>query len=237
MTLAQAEVGTKTNETTHFRPLLEPLDLTGALVTFDALHSVKANATWLVETKNAHYIAVIKANQATAHRQLAALPWPDIPIQHTASSTGHGRRESRSLKICGIAEELGGIAFPHARLAVRVHRRRRPTGRRESRETVYAVTSLDAHQTTPAELAAAIRGHWTVESLHHVRDVTFAEDASTVHTGTAPRAMATLRNLAISLLKTLGAANIAKTTRAIRDQPERALPLLGITNNPDPQGT
>ncbi|WP_246212485.1 hypothetical protein [Streptomyces abyssomicinicus] len=67
--------------------------------------------------------------------------------------------------------------------------------------------------------------------------MTFAEDASTVHTGTAPRAMATLRNLAIGVLKILGADNIAKTTRAIRDQPERALPLLGITNNPDTQGT
>ena len=235
--LAQAEVGAKTNETAHFRPLLEPLDLAGSLVTFDALHSVQANVTWLVETKNAHYIAVIKRNQPTAHRQLAALPWRDVAVQHTATSTGHGRRESRSIKTCGIADELGGIAFPHARLALRVHRRRRQTGRRETRETVYAVTSLDAHQSTPAELAAAVRGHWTVEALHHVRDVTYAEDASTIHTGTAPRAMATLRNLAIGLLNTLGAANIAKTTRAIRDQPERALPLLGIINNPDTQGT
>jgi predicted transposase YbfD/YdcC len=237
MTLAQAEVGAKTNETAHFRPLLEPLDLHEALVTFDALHSVRANVTWLAETKNAHYIAVIKTNQPTAYRQLAALPWRDVPIQHTTTSAGHGRRESRSIKTCGIADELGGIAFPHARLAIRVHRRRRQTGRRESRETVYAVTSLDAHQTTPAELATAIRGHWSVETLHHVRDVTYAEDASTVHTGTAPRAMATLRNLAIGLLKSLGANNIAKTTRAIRDQPDRALPFLGITNNPDAQGT
>ncbi|EST37320.1 transposase [Streptomycetaceae bacterium MP113-05] len=237
LTLAQAEVGAKTNETAHFRPLLEGLDLDGALVTFDALHSVQANVTWLVETKNAHYIAVIKRNQPTAHRQLAALPWSDVPVQHTTSSTGHGRHESRSIKTCGIADELGGIAFPHAHLALRVHRRRLQTGRRESRETVYAVTSLDAHQTTPAELAAAVRGHWSIEALHHVRDVTYTEDASTVHTGTAPRAMATLRNLAIGLLKTLGAANIAKTTRAIRDQPERALPLLGILNNPDPHGT
>lgn len=236
LTLAQAEVGAKTNETAYFRPLLEPLDLDGTLVTFDALHSVQANVTWLVETKNAHYIAMIKRNQPTAYRQLAALPWPDVAVQHTASSTGHGRHESRSIKTCGIADELGGIAFPHARLALRVHRRRRQTGRRESRETVYAVASLDAHQATPAELAAAVRGHWSVEALHHVRDVTYAEDASTLHTGTAPRAMATFRNLAIGLLKTLGAANIAKTTRAIRDQPERALPLLGI-NNPDAQGT
>ncbi|MFR9756984.1 hypothetical protein [Streptomyces sp. TR06-5] len=67
--------------------------------------------------------------------------------------------------------------------------------------------------------------------------MTYAEDASTLHTGTGPRAMATFRNLAIGLLKTLGSDNIAKTTRAIRDQPERALPLLGIINNSDVQGT
>ncbi|MFR9754403.1 ISAs1 family transposase [Streptomyces sp. TR06-5] len=141
LTLAQAEVGAKTNETAHFRPLLQALDLAGALVTFDALHSVQANVNWLVETKNAHYIAMIKRNQPTAYRQLAALPWPDVAVQHTASWTGHGRHESRSIKTCGFADELGGIAFPHARLALRVHRRRRPTGRRETRETIYAVTS------------------------------------------------------------------------------------------------
>ncbi len=238
VTLAQVEVGAKTNETTHFRPLLAPLDLTGTVVTFDALHSVKANISWLVETKKAHYIAVIKTNQPIAHSQLSALPWRDIAVQHTASSTGHGRRESRSIKTCSVAEGLGGIAFPHARLAIRVHRRRKPTGERETRESVYAVTSLDTHQAAPADLAAAIRGHWAVEnSSHHIRDVTFAEDASTVHAGTAPRAMATFRNLAIGALKTLGADNIAKTTRAIRDDPRRALPILGITNNPDTHGT
>jgi hypothetical protein len=73
--------------------------------------------------------------------------------------------------------------------------------------------------------------------LRGCRDATFAEDASTVHAGTAPRAMATLRNLAIGALKTLGADNIAKTTRAIRDEPQRALPILGITDNPDAHGT
>ncbi|MGC9544892.1 ISAs1 family transposase, partial [Streptomyces sp. UG1] len=235
-TIAQVEVGAKTNEVRHFKPLLAPLDLADTVVTFDALHSVKANITWLVETKKAHYIAVIKTNQHTASAQLAALPWTSIKVQHTASA--HGRRESRSIKTCAIADNLGGIAFPHAHLAIRVHRRRKPTGRPETRENVYAVTSLAAHQTRPADLAAAIRGHWGIEnSSHYIRDVTFAEDASTVHVGTAPRAMATIRNLAIGTLKILGADNIAKTTRAIRHEPERSLAILGITNSPDTHGT
>ncbi|MFD1276027.1 hypothetical protein ACFQ51_43330 [Streptomyces kaempferi] len=90
---------------------------------------MKANNNWLVETKKAHYIAVIKTNQPTAYAQIAALPWMSIKVQHTASATAHGRRESRSIKTCAIADNLGGIAFPHAHLAIRVHRRRKPTGR------------------------------------------------------------------------------------------------------------
>ncbi|MER5339310.1 hypothetical protein ABT030_02970 [Streptomyces mirabilis] len=174
---------------------------------------------------------MIKTNQPTVHRQLAALPWRGIPVQHAASGAGHGHRESRSIKTCGIADGLGGIAFPHARLAIRIHRRRKQTGTRETRESVDAVTSLDAHPAGPSDLTAASRGHWGIEnSSHHNRDVTCAEDASTVHTGSAPSAMATFRNLAIGVLKSLGADNIAETTRAIRDEPERALPVRGITS-------
>ncbi len=237
-TLGQVEVGAKTNETKHFGPLLAPLDLADTVVTFDALHSVKANIKWLVEVKKAHYVAVIKANQPLAYAQVSALPWNEVPVAHSASETGHGRRESRSIKLIAVAEELGGIAFPHAKLAIRLHRRRKETGKSESRRTDYAVTSLDAHQATPAQIAAFIRGEWGIEnSSHHIRDVTFDEDASTVHAGTAPRAMAAFRNLAIGTLKILGATNIAKTTRAIGAEPERALPILGLSHQPHPSGT
>lgn len=64
---------------------------------------------------------------------------------------------------------------------------------------------------------------------HHIRDRTFTEDAST---GNAPRAMASFWNLAIGRLKQLGATNIAKTTRVIRDLPERAAQILGIPDSP-----
>ncbi|MFJ7146662.1 ISAs1 family transposase [Streptomyces sp. NPDC100445] len=148
VTLAQREVGAKTNETAAFRPLLQPLDLAGTVVTFDALHSVKDQVRWLVQEKKAHYIAVIKGNQPTASAQLKALPWEQVPVAHTVSGTGHGRRESRSVKTMAIAASLGGIAFPQARLALRIHRRRQESGKRQTRETVYAVTSLDTHQAT-----------------------------------------------------------------------------------------
>jgi hypothetical protein len=76
-----------------------------------------------------------------------------------------------------------------------------------------------------------IRGHWGIEALHHLRDVTFAEDASQARTGTAPRAMASLRNLAIGILRAHGHRNIAAAAlrRNARDA-TRVLPLLGITS-------
>jgi hypothetical protein len=61
--LDHLEVGVKHNETRHFTELLEPWDLAGAVVTFDALHTVRANLDWLVKDKKAHYIAVVKRNQ------------------------------------------------------------------------------------------------------------------------------------------------------------------------------
>jgi hypothetical protein len=66
--------------------------------------------------------------------------------------------------------------------------------------------------------------------LHHIRDTTFAEDASQVRTGTAPRAMASLRNLAIGVLRLHGCRNIAAALRYYARDATRALPLLGITS-------
>ena len=66
--------------------------------------------------------------------------------------------------------------------------------------TVYGITSLSFAQASPARLADLLRGHWTIEALRHVRDVTFAEDASQVRTGAAPNVMAALRNLVIGVL-------------------------------------
>ncbi|TDV42138.1 DDE family transposase [Actinophytocola oryzae] len=92
---------------------------------------------------------------------------------------------------------------------------------------MYAVTSLTAAQTQPAELARYIRGHWHVENkLHWVRDVTMGEDASRARTGGGPRMMASLRNLAISLLRLTGHTNIAKATRHTGRNPTRAIKLI-----------
>jgi predicted transposase YbfD/YdcC len=93
---------------------------------------------------------------------------------------------------------------------------------------VYAITSLTPVQAGPAEIARYIRGHWAIEALHHIRDVTYTEDASQVRTGNAPQAMASLRNLAIGILRA-GRSNIAKALRHNARNHRRPLTLLGIT--------
>jgi hypothetical protein len=65
---------------------------------------------------------------------------------------------------------------------------------------VEAVTSLPFELARPARLADLLRGYWVIEALHHIRDVTFAEDASQVRTGSGPSVMTALRNLAIGVL-------------------------------------
>ena len=71
------------------------------------------------------------------------------------------------------------------------------------------------------------RGHWTVESLHHVRDVTWDEDRCRIRTGHAPQAMAALRNLATSLIKTFVSSNVAEGNRTLIMNLPRLLDLVG----------
>ncbi|MEU7829176.1 MULTISPECIES: hypothetical protein [unclassified Nonomuraea] len=85
--------------------------------------------------------------------------------------------------------------------------------------TIYAVTSLPPGRITHAQLAGLIRGHWSIEALHHIRDVTYRDDTSKIRTGTAPRIMATLRNLAIGLARLIGWTNIAAATDHYRSHP------------------
>jgi hypothetical protein len=123
-----------------------------------------------------------------------------------------------------------GICSPHAAQAIQIRRRRRPlTGTsRWSAESVYAITSLAASQATPAQLAGWARGHWGIEALHHIRDVTYGEDASQARAGNQPQAMAALRNLAIGALKLGGAGNIAAATRNHARDATRPLTTLGL---------
>lgn len=228
--LAQVTVDEKTNEIPLFAPLCDTITtMAGTVVTVDALHCQRPHAEHLVAERGAHYVVTVKGNQPGLHHQLTALPWNKVPAGHTSTDRAHGRVEKRSLKIVSIA---AGIDFPHAAQAIQITRTTRPlTSRKWSREVVYAITSLPAKHTSPAELAGYLRGHWRIENrLHWVRDVTFAEDHSQVRTGNGPHVMASLRNLVISLLRLARVTNIAQALRHHARNPHRPLALLQMTS-------
>jgi len=224
--LGQVEVASKTNEIPMFSTLLDRIELTDAVVTADAMHAQRAHAGYLVDQRDAHYVLTVKRNQPHLHAQLAALPWREVPVGDQTRDRGHARAERRTVRVTAVAT---GLLFPHAAQAVQIIRRRRPlTGKKRwSTETVYAVTSLDATQASPADLADIIRGHWTIEDrLHWVRDVVFDEDRSQVRTRNGPRTMASLRNLAVTVLRLAGVTNIAAALRHHARRPNRPLQTI-----------
>lgn len=225
--LGQQVVDGKTNEINVFAPLLDRIDIAGAIVTADALHTQRGHITYL-QGRGAHYLLTVKGNQPTLLRQLQALPWEQVPVADHTSGKGHGRREERTLKVTAIKTGAAGIAFPSAALALQITRRRKPlTATKWQTETVHAITDLTLDQTDAQQLADAARGHWGIENrLHWVRDVTLDEDRSQIRTGHGPAVMATLRNLVISLHRAAGATNIAQACRTVSRHPNRVLPLL-----------
>lgn len=224
--LGQVDVDGKTNEITRFQPLCDRIDLAGAVVTADAMHTQRDHAEYLVADRDADYVLLVKNNQPGLHAPLAALPWRGIPTCQCDTDRGHGRIERRALKVATVA----GLRFPHAAQAFQLNRQVRDLhGRLTHVETVLGVTSLTAEQASAAQLAVYIRGHWRIENrLHWVRDVTFAEDVSHVRTGNTPRAMASLRNLVIGALRLAGHTNIAAGLRHAARDFTRPLELLGL---------
>ena len=98
-------------------------------------------------------------------------------------------------------------------------------------ETVYGLTSLSPQKASPARLLALNRGHWAIENgLHWVRDWAFDEDRSRIRRGAGARVMASLRNLAISLLRLAGALNIAAALRFCGYHQLRPLRLIGLVS-------
>jgi predicted transposase YbfD/YdcC len=211
-----------------FQPLLDGLDLAGVVVTADALHTHADAAEFLVAGKQAHYLFTVKANQPTLLARCARLPWHNVPVLDRTHDRGHGRVERRTLK----AVTVNHFGFPHAAQLIQVTRKAHDlhaSPRRWRTVTVSAITSLTFAQASPARFADYLRGHWAIENgLHHVRDTTFAEDASQVRTGAGPHVMACLRNLAIGVLGRAGPVNLAAALRHHTRDPARPLTTLGI---------
>lgn len=125
---------------------------------------------------------------------------PDLLRAETIDK-GHGRLETRMIAVrtrlpARLDKKWTGIT------AICRIERRRELKNTCTRQVIYAITSLPSEKLDAAHLLRLARDHWRIEnSLFHVRDVTFGEDGSRVHTGTAPHVMAELRNATLTLIR------------------------------------
>jgi predicted transposase YbfD/YdcC len=205
--------------------------LVESVVTVDAGFTARELAADL-RAHGAHWILRIRGNQKTLHTRLKALPWARVPEAARVRSVGHGRVETRTIRVIDLAGSSDGHGefFPAAAQALKIVRRRRTRRGRWSVQTVYAITSLEARAADPALLACWVRGHWSIEAgLHWVRDVTFGEDHSQIRTGHGPTNLACLRTLAINALRLIGHTNIAAGLRQHARTPLLPLVTLGLT--------
>ncbi|GHH56647.1 putative transposase YbfD/YdcC [Streptomyces candidus] len=183
-----------------------------------------------MEVKDAHYLLVVKGNQPKLHEAVRALPWKEVTARRYDRERGHGRRETRSIRTLTVTVTGLALDFPYLVLAVKIHRYRTDlkTGK-VTRQTVHAITDMTAREASPQAIGRIARSQWGIEAVHHIRDTTFAEDASKIRTGHGPENMATLRNLAMNTLRDAGHHSIAAGLREVSYTPFVCpLDLLGL---------
>ncbi|MCK1823785.1 ISAs1 family transposase [Streptomyces sp. XM83C] len=230
--LAQREMRHKPHETVHFTAALDLIeDITGAIVTADALHTVADHARYL-HRRGAFGLFPVKENRSTLFARLDALDWDETTNEHITvvrtEETNSGRHETRIVRVQPL--EDGHVTFPHATQALLVERY--TTGRGDGKihaDAELGITTAPAHTADAATLARCVRGQWAIEAQHFVRDVTFGEDTCRARTGSLPRTLATFRSLAISLAHLAGWKNNAAAHDHYRNHPADALRELGLT--------
>jgi predicted transposase YbfD/YdcC len=231
LVVGQVEVGAKSNEIPQFAPLLDTLsaagvDLAHTVITADALHTQRAHADYLHE-RGAGFVFTCKQNQPRLFAALDALPWAQTPIAARQVDRGHGRVTTRTIQVMPAPEDL---PFPHVNQVWLIERYvTAPDGTPTSAVAALGVTNLTADTTAPQRLAALVRNHWGIESLHWLRDTVYREDNSTVRTRSGPRVMAGLRNLAVGAHHLAGRRDIAEASREAGRVMHRPFKILKLT--------
>src|SRR5205085_8326228 len=207
LVLGQLKTEAKSNEITALPLLLELLELEGCIVTIDAMGCQSAVAAQIIKQK-ADYVLSLKGNHRVLHEGVAEyFAWAEQTGFKDSESDScatlekdHGRIEERK---CWVTEDTEWFTekaeWAGLRSFIMVEGTREVLGQAASVERRYFISSLPADA---RQALRAVRGHWQVEnSLHWVLDVAFREDACRTRTGHAPENLATLRHVAVNLLK------------------------------------
>lgn len=204
--LGQVRTAGKSNEIKAIPELLAVLELSGAIVTIDAMGCQKAIAAQIRE-QNAEYVLALKGNHGNLHKEIVDYfawaerqKWRDITVSRAHSvEKGHGRIEERQVV---VTEDIDWIVekakWSGLRSIVMVEAEREIIGGKKSTERRFFISSLagDAEK-----IGAAVRGHWAIENqLHWSLDVSFNEDACRTRSGEAAENLAVVRHIGLNLL-------------------------------------
>lgn len=237
--LVQTAVDRKENEIPAAARVLEQIDISGKIITADALHTQRAISAAIVEAQ-ADYIFPVKENQPRLYEAIERLFAPDQPKPgfgkittdfQTATQTNnrHGRFEKRTIETSAMLNDY--LDWPGVAQVYRLVRQfswiRAGKVYKTSCETEYGISSLSQERVSAAQLLQFRRHHWSIETgLHYRRDVTFHEDATRMTVGSAGQILATFHNLVIALIKRAGFQNTAQGRRYFDGHLAEAFDLL-----------
>lgn len=208
LVLGQEAVADKSNEITAIPLLLERLQLTGAIVTIDAM-GTQAEIAKTIVARGGDYLLALKGNWPATHADVVDLfadPPPEIAFDtHVTVDGDHGRIEERRHSVCrDVAWLLSDRrypdepGFPHLAAVAMVESRVEQAGKTRLERRYYLSSALLDART----FAAAVRAHWGVENrLHWVLDVVFHDDLVRLRTGHGPQNMAIVKHMAMNMLR------------------------------------
>jgi predicted transposase YbfD/YdcC len=217
LVLGQLKVADKSNEISAVPELLRVLDLSGCIVTIDAMGCQKKIAKEIIEAE-AQFVLALKGNQETVHEEVKS--FLDATLEEKRAFRPAGVTLSKAARKLAFLET---VDKDHGRFEIRRYYQSdeldwfadrdkweglrsvamvesvRQVGGKTSIERRYYLSSLPLEVET---LARAVRSHWGVENkVHWIMDVCFGEDLSRARAGHAAENLATLRRLALNLLK------------------------------------
>ena len=206
--LGQVKVDDKSNEITAIPQLLDLLEISGCIVTIDAMGCQREIAKKIVEDKDADYVLALKGNQNGLFEDVKNLfeHAQEVGFEnceyYRTKEKGHGRLEVRECWTLSDRETLASIRslanWRGLRTVIMVKSERRD-GDKRSEESRYYISSLSGNAEQALE---AVRGHWGIENkVHWVLDIAFREDDCRIRKGSGAQNFAILRHIALNLLK------------------------------------